>query len=332
MVLTVLCAVSAALCNALGSVLQRRGARAQPDEARMSVRLLWNLAHSPSWLGGIGFMLAGLGFQVAALSTGPISLVQPILVAELGFTLVLTAILLGARLHPREWTAVLGMNGGIALLLVAAQPGGGDPRQVTGPVWVAGCAITLACVGGFVWLAFRYRYAHRAAYLGIAAGLLFGFLAVLVAGVTGAFPAGLGGVLSAWQTYAVLLVGPTSFLLLQVTLRAGSLVASQPGLTLANPVVGIGWGVVVFGEQVRGGAWITAQIAGFAIIAACTLLLARSPSLHGSAGAHEDADGTARDDTGDTEERDGIEAGDGTGDGTGAPERSPSWDRNQENH
>ncbi len=315
MLVTVVLAVSAALCNAFGSVLQRKGARAQPGDESMSPRLLWNLAHSPAWAGGIAFMLAGFGFQVAALSTGPISFVQPVLAAELGFTLVLSAMLLGARPHAREWTAVLGMNGGIALLLVALQPTGGDPRQVSGQEWALGCAVTFTLIGGFVLVAYRHRYAHRAAYLGIASGVFFGFLAVLVAGVAGALQAGAGAVLSAWQTYAVVVAGPVSFLSLQATLRAGSLVASQPGLTLANPVVGIGWGVAVFGEQVRGGGWIAVEVAGFALIAGCTLLLARSPSLRGSAGAQEETEGRAD-----------------SADPAGSTGGTPSSERNHENH
>ncbi|OQO89845.1 hypothetical protein B1813_18525 [Saccharomonospora piscinae] len=294
MAATVVFAVLAALCNALGSVLQRSGARHQPVDDSMSVRLLWRLAHDPAWLGGIVSMLGGFAFQVAALSTGPISLVQPILVAELGFTLLLAALVFGARLHARERTAVAGMIAGIVILLVSLDPGGGSTRGVSGPTWVVGCVVTLAVIGGLVFVANRYRYAHRAAYLGIASGAFFGFLAVLVAGVTGAFPGGLTGVLAAWQTYAVIAAGPTGFLLLQLTLRAGSLVASQPGLTLANPVVGIAWGVAVFGENVRGGGWVVAQLAGFALVGACTVLLARAPSLHGAAGAYEETDGIAR--------------------------------------
>jgi hypothetical protein len=38
-------------------------------------------------------------------------------------------------------------------------------------------------------------------------------------------------------------------------------VASQPGLTFSNPVVAMVFGVVVFGEQVRTGGWITLAFA-----------------------------------------------------------------------
>lgn len=335
MALTVLFAVLAAFCNALGSVLQRKGTRSQPFEEAMSVRLLWRLVHQLPWLGGIVFMLGGFGLQVAALSTGPISLVQPVLVAEMGLTLVLSAMLLGSSMHTREWTAVFGMNTGIALLLVALRPTGGDTRGVTGPTWALGCLVTLAVIVGTVVLAHRYRYAHRAAYLGIAAGMFFGFIAVLVSGVTGAFAGGPKAVLSAWQTYALIVAGPTGFFLLQVTLRAGALVASQPGLTLANPLVGIGWGVAVFGEDVRGGGWIALEVLGFSLIAACTLLLARSASLRGSAGAYEETEGRADgEDAGNTGESGFLEVAEDAEDTAveSGVDTDASSDRNQENH
>ncbi|WP_019819033.1 DMT family transporter, partial [Saccharomonospora saliphila] len=230
--LTVLLAALAALANALASVLQRIGARRQPYARPFSPALVWDLAHQPPWLAGTGAMLAGFALQVAALSTGPIAMVQPILVAELGFTLLLSSVLMRASLHRREVTAVVGMIVGIAVLLVALRPAGGSTRAVTGPTWLLGCGFTLAVIAALVLVARRYRHALRAAFLGVASGLFFGFLAVLVAGVTGAFAGGVPAVLGAWQTWAVLVAGPAGFLLLQATLRAGSLVASQPGLTL----------------------------------------------------------------------------------------------------
>jgi drug/metabolite transporter (DMT)-like permease len=46
-----------------------------------------------------------------------------------------------------------------------------------------------------------------------------------------------------------------------------------------NPLVGVLWGVFVFGERPRGGAWIVGEVAGAAVIVAATLLLVRSPAL-----------------------------------------------------
>lgn len=324
MAVTATFAVLAAVSNALASVLQRKGARGESDEASISVRVLWNLAHKPSWIGGVTAILVGFALQVAALATGPLALVQPILVAELGFTLVLSSLVLRAKLRLREWTAVLGMSAGIALLLVALSPSSADSRDVAGPVWALGSAVALAVIGTLLVLGYRNRYAHRAAYFGVACGIYFGFLAALIAGVTPSFVGGVGAVFTTWQTYAVLVAGPVGFFLLQITLRSGSLVASQPGLTLANPLFGVAWGVAVFNEQVRDGGWIAAQVVGAALVVACTLLLVRSPLLRGSHGAQEEADGVAET---------GPDGAGGADSFDGAGSRADSRaDRNQSSH
>lgn len=296
MVLSVVLAVLAAMANATASVLQRKAARRQPEDDALSVRILWDLAHQPVWIGGITAIVVGFAFQAAALATGPILLIQPILVVELAFTLVLSGFVFRSRLQAREWTAVAGMSVGVALLLVAFAPGGGDPRQASALAWALGCGVTVAVVGTLVLLGYRARHARRAAFLGIATGVWFGFTAALVAGMTAAFEAGFGEAMRSWQTWSLLVVGPLGFVLLQNALRAARLVASQPGLTLANPLAAVGWGVAVFGEQVRDGAWIIAQVGGAALIAGCTVLLARSPLLQGSEGDTESETGSAPDD------------------------------------
>ncbi|MFD2418584.1 DMT family transporter [Amycolatopsis pigmentata] len=294
-VLSVVFAVLAAMGNATASVLQRKAARRQPEDDSLSVRILWDLAHQPAWIGGITAIVIGFAFQAAALATGPILLIQPILVVELAFTLLLSGFVFHSRLRAREWTAVAGMSVGVALLLVAFAPGGGDPRQASVTAWALGCGVTVAVVGTLVMLGYRARHARRAALLGIATGVWFGFTAALVAGMTAAFEAGFGEAMRSWQTWSILVVGPLGFVLLQNALRAARLVASQPGLTLANPLSAVGWGVVVFGEQVRDGAWIIAQVGGAALVAACTVLLARSPLLQGTEGDTEGATEDERD-------------------------------------
>ncbi|TVT26375.1 hypothetical protein FNH05_31500 [Amycolatopsis rhizosphaerae] len=287
MALSVLLAVLAAAANATASVLQRKGAREAPSEGAFSFGLLWTLAKQPAWIGGITAIAVGFGLQAAALATGPILLIQPILVVELAFTLVLSSAVFHSRLHAREWSAVLGMSAGVAVLLVAFSPSGGDPHGAGALAWAVGCAATVAVTGTLVVLGRRSHHARRAAFLGVATGVWFGFTAALVAGMTSAANAGVAEALGAWQTYSLLVAGPLGFLLLQEALRAGRLVASQPGLTLSNPLASVGWGVGVFGETVRSGPWIVAEIAGAALIAACTVLLARSPLLQGSQGESE---------------------------------------------
>jgi drug/metabolite transporter (DMT)-like permease len=289
-VLSVLCAVLAAAANAAASVLQRKAARRGGPSDVGAVRMLLGLLRQGVWVGGIGCMLGGFLLQAAALATGPIALVQPVLVIELSFTLVLSGLVFRTRLHGREWTAVLGMSAGLALLLLGLAPSGGDPVRATGPTWLIGCVITLGVVGLLVGAGHRARNSRRAEFLGAATGVMFGFTAVLVAGITAVYGrTGFVGVFTAWQTYALVVFGPAGFFLLQYALRAGRLVASQPGMTLANPLVAIGWGVTAFGEQAQTGGWVIADVLGALLIGGCTVLLARSPLLHDDDDDDDDA-------------------------------------------
>ena len=274
-------AVLAAAANAAASVLQRKAARHTSHEG-LGLHVLWQLARQPVWICGIAALLLGFVLQATALATGPITLVQPLLVAELVFTLVLSSVVFGSRLDVRAWGQVLGLAAGLALLLVGLSPVAGRPLAASRTSWIVGSATNVVLMALLAVAGRHWDGARRAALLGVAAGAGFGFTAALMSGVTAAARGGVLVVLGTWQTYAMIVMGPVGFFMLQSALRAGRLVASQPGLSLANPLVSIGWGIAVFGEQVRGGAFAAAQVAGAALVVVSTVLLARSPLLGGS--------------------------------------------------
>lgn len=276
-------AVLAALGNALASVLQRKADRNEPEGQAGGITLLWHLIHRPAWLGGIAAQLVAFLLQAAALSTGAIAVVQPILVLELAFTLVLASMVFHTHLHTREWAAIAGMTIGLASLLFALQPGGGSPHRASTTDWSTGIAVSLALAGLFVARGYRTHGLRRAAYLGIATGIGFGLIAALVAGIGAAYAAdGITGLYSAPQTYLVIACGPGFFFLLQKTLQAGRLVASQPALTLTNPIISVAFGVAVFHEHFRTGTWLILALFGAALIIASTVLLTHSPLLRDS--------------------------------------------------
>ena len=272
-------AVLAALLNAVASVLQRWAGRAEPDERAFSIGLLFDLVRQPVWIAGIVAITTGFLTQVVALTLGHIAMVQPLMVAELPFAILLAASVFRLRPRRSEWVAIAALTVGLALFIFCLAPGGGDPLAAPTAAWLVGLGVTAAAVAGAVLWGRSRRHEQRAALLGIATGVAFGLIAALASAVGAAYRNGLAGVFASWQTYAVIVSGPAAFFLLQNALQAGRLVASQPGLTLANPIVSVGWGIGVFGEQVRGGGWIASSLLGAALIAAGTVLLARSPLL-----------------------------------------------------
>jgi drug/metabolite transporter (DMT)-like permease len=277
-VATVLALCSAA-SNALSSVLQRRAAReaAPGDSFRLPVVL--SLVRDPAWLAGIGALIAGFLFQAAALAFGGLALVQPILVTELPFTMAFIAVFLGGRPDRDQWAATGAITVGLAVLLVAAAPGqDGGPPGGTG--WAIAIPVTAGLVVGLVLWSWLVRGERSAILLGAASGLGFSFTAALMKEVTRDFPEGPAGVVTSWALYGMVAAGLASLLLLQDALRKGPLVAVQPTLNVIDPVSGIAYGVTLFGETIRLGAWLLPEMLGVGLIVYGSVRLSRTETLH----------------------------------------------------
>ncbi len=296
-------AVLAACANATSSVLQRKANREVPRKQNLSWKLIRSLLHEPAWFGGILAITAGFLLQAAALGTGQLSVVEPILVLELPGALILGSRVFHSRLGWREWVPAGVMTAGLAGLLYFLSPSSGHPTGVSWYAWVIASGANLAVVGVLVAWARRTpvgagergsggHSARRAALLGVAAGATFGLTAALIKGMTQTFASGgFGGLFTSWQLYAVIAAGGTGMFLVQSAMNAGRLLAAQPGLTLSDPVVSILWGVLIFHERVRGGLYILLAALSGLIMAAAVIYLARSPLLSGPAADQEQAAG-----------------------------------------
>jgi len=280
--LVVVLVLLSAAVGALALVLMRKATQAEQRRPRFSLALLWSqVRHRPVWTLGIVAMVAEFGLQSLALAGGPVSVVQVLVVTELPFCLILSRLVLGGRLAAREWSAVAAMTIGIVVLLVALAPHGGTPDSLGPLTWLRGLAVTIAVIAALLVTGRWTGAAARTALAGIAAGMTAGLVAVLVKPVTSIVGRGLGAVLATWQTWAVLVVSAAAFLLLQNAMQAGRLVAAQPGITLANPLVAAAWGVLVFHEQVRTGWWLLGAGLGAALLVGGAVLLSGSPLLDG---------------------------------------------------
>ncbi len=136
----------AAVVNACSTVLQRRAARDEPEDAAFSIGMLFDLVRRPSWVGGILCMILGFLLQAAALTVGRIAVVQPLLTAELPLTLLLAAWVFGHGLPRREWVAIGAMALGLACFVFCLAPSGGEVLGVPVHRSVIALAIGLAAV------------------------------------------------------------------------------------------------------------------------------------------------------------------------------------------
>lgn len=278
--ISALLAVLAACSNACASVCQRIANRSEPDERSLHLSLMLDLVQRPVWLAGLGAVCVSFLLQATALSRGAIALVQPILTAELPLTLGLAAIVFRRRLSRREWGPIFALTIGLALFVLFLSPGGASARSVGALEWTAGILVTVAAMAVLV-ISGRQHRGARAALYGVATGTGFGLTAALMTPVSQTGRVHLVGVFALWQTYAMAASGLLAMFLLQTALQAGSLAAAQPGITIADPIVAVIWGVVVFHEHVATGPALVGVGVGAACMAAGAVLLARSPLVAG---------------------------------------------------
>ena len=279
-------AVLAGAANAASNVLQRKAGKEEPPELSMRPRLLVELARRPVWLAGFGLVIVSFALMTAALDTGRLAAVQPILILELPLTLVLAAWIFESPMRAREWSAAAAMTCGLAGLIACLAPSGGDSRA-SGWEWGVATAISLVAVAGCVLGSYTGGAARKPVLLGIGAGIAFGLTGAFMKAMTESFHDGIVGVLTTWQSYALAVCGVGAMYLMQNALHAGRLIAAQPGLTLADPAVAIMWGASVFHEHLRGGVWLAGGVISAGLLAWGVFMLARSPLLEGVAATDE---------------------------------------------
>jgi drug/metabolite transporter (DMT)-like permease len=277
----ILLAVAASLCTATASVCQRKGAR-NIESAGFDVRLIFRLARQPAWLLGIASMIGGFAFQLTALRSGGLALVQPILAAELVFVFGYLAVAGSRRVRGRDWLAAAAMSAGIGVFLRVASPSGGR-LHAPGSSWLLGGLLTAGVVLAALAVAFGVgsrpgaSRSRRAAVLGAATGISWGFMAAVIKELSSHLGDGLGAVLSTWSLYVLLAAGAATMLLASHALAAGPLAASQPGFTILDPLSASLLGVFLFGEHIRtGAADLASEALALAVVIAGAAALGRS--------------------------------------------------------
>lgn len=282
--LTVVLALLAALSNASASVLQRRAAAEEPEGGRgvrQAVRWLARVLRRPHWLAGAALLALSTVLQAFALAVGSLSVVQPLLASELLFTLAVGSLVFRRRPNGRTWLAFAALAIGLAVFLGAAQPSAGRSTAPAERWLVAGGAV-LGLAALLVVAARPVKGAPRAGLLGLSSAVSFAATAALLKEVMGRLAQDPGTVLAQWPPYATVGTGAVAFLLLQSALRAGTLTASQPALTLGDALTSVALGWALFDEQIALGVRVLPEVIGIALIGAGSIGLASAPSVSGA--------------------------------------------------
>ena len=171
--------VASAIVYGVSIVVQHRVAQEHAGDRGESAAGLLRLVKHPIFLLAIAGDFVGFLLQVAALATGPVVVIQPLLVLMLPVALAVAFVWFGRRPRRGEYVGVVAVVGGLGLFLALI----GSPSEVRVPP-VRYLALTVVIVLVTVTVTSlvvtgRHRVIRGAVY-GVAAGVCFGTLAVMI--------------------------------------------------------------------------------------------------------------------------------------------------------
>ena len=260
-------ALLAGLANALNVVMQHVASIGDPEHDK-GWRFVRYLVSNPLWLLGWVALAGAFVFQAIALHNGAMSVVQPLLVTELIFALVLRWVWLHQSIRPVTWSAAACTCVALAVFIAISEPSSSGTVPTSG-AWV-GATIAVAGTSGLLaLLGLRGTPRRRAAVLGASASMLWALVATFIKATTDTLSQfGVSGMFTHWPVYALAVSGLVADLLNQAALHVGPLSTSQPFLVIVDPIVSIALSVWVFGETFNPDA-VRLAVGSFAFAAMC---------------------------------------------------------------
>jgi hypothetical protein len=280
--LTVAVSLLAAVLFGTAMVLQHRGANRVQRRFPLHPGLLRDLARQPwSLLGGAVEAVAVI-LHVLAVNIGPLSVVQPLMTVGLLVALPLQA-LLGRPIGRESFLATAMTVTGLALFL-ATRATGRAPSTATTADWPPGLLSAGAVVVVALAVAFARRGVTRSLGLGAAAGALFALTAGLAKTWGHLLDAGIAALATSWQLWAAVAASLVGTMLSQAAFQAGALGPALAATMVADPIVGVTLGIVVFHEHLATGPLVILQGAGLLLTLVGVWRLATTESPHTMAG------------------------------------------------
>jgi hypothetical protein len=299
----VVTALAAALFLGISAVADQRSTKQVKTERTLSSKILVDLVRQPLWLIAIAANVVGFALQVVALSFGSLAVVQPLLVFDLVFA-VLIARSVGwddselpagtKRWDPVVFAGVGAAAAGVAGFLAIGQPSAG--HATVGFIVLLPLVIGLVVVGGGS-LAVAGRSPNlRPLALALACGVSYGVAAFAVKLVTSEFGSGPARVFTNWPIYILAITGPAGFVLLQDAFQQGRFLAPvQAIVTTADPVISIGLSLLWLGSSLHNSpAAIAGEVVALLIMTVGIVVTAHhAPQVTGRVTTTEPADSRA---------------------------------------
>ena len=273
---TITFALAAALANAV-HLMTQHAASIGVSNSHRGWSLVTFLIRQPLWLLGWAAAMGGFAFQAVALHSGQLSIVQPLLVTELVFALLLRRFWVHQQVAKSAWTAALISCAALAVFLTAAEPHGGHLQpDVTD--WTSALAVFGGAVALLAGIARWGTPVRRAALYATAASITWALMAAFIKATTNQLAAsGVVGMLEHWPIYALVASGFIGTVLQQAALQVGPLSVSQPLIVVVDPAVAIVLSVWIFDERFTVGvARRIIAAAAFCVMAMAVTVLSRT--------------------------------------------------------
>ena len=255
LLIAVPCGVASAFAYGVSTAVEHSAAQdvSKAADAEAPAGGLLSLVKNPRWLMGVGGDTLGFVLQAIALSTGPVVLIQPLLVLALPISLPVARWLGGPRPGRAQFLSCAWIIVGLgAFFAVVGNPGDADPLDTRAAIVV----VAVAAVAGVAALVpVRTRSGTmKAVVYGTVSGAWFGVVAVLVDAAAATWKVhgmdAFGRAEGLVPLVSLLVLGAASLALTQVSYAAGALAASFPGNLTADPVVAVLLGAVLLNERI----------------------------------------------------------------------------------
>jgi drug/metabolite transporter (DMT)-like permease len=282
-------AVAAALVFGAASVADQRSTKRVQRRRALSPRIFVDLARQPLWLVSIVGTVLGFALQVLALRFGPLALVEPLLVCDLIFAVLVNSYLRN-RWDPGLLGGVIATAVGVAGFLVIARPTNGQSTVSFFVVLPLGAGLAAAVIGCLA-VAARNETLRPLA-LALACGINYGVAAFLVKLVVSDVSGGLPALLTDWPIYALAVVGPLGFLLNENAFQQGTLIAPVLSIiTVCDPLISIALAALWLDEKLNSTpAGIAGEVISLLLMVAGIVIVAhRAPQVSAPGPARESA-------------------------------------------
>ena len=268
--LAIMLAVLGACCNAVSARLQHGGLSECADERGLRLAALLRLARQPIWLAGIAVAAAGAGLHATALGLAPLSVVQPIGILAFALTTVMSVRIENIRLDRAAIGAVVASTvGTMAFVLLAATEA--KATVVAPDVELRATVLVVGVVGGLAAVGALNTGATRCLAFATASGVSFGYVSLLMRATLqqltngGVFPLpevtgiAVGILVGGWLVQHAYASGPP-----EVVIGC---------LTVIDPLVAVGLGVVLLGEATDTPPVVAAAALLCAVVAAAGVVV-----------------------------------------------------------